>query len=108
MNSGFCNPHLHKYLCKMNPQFSDCQLRSTGPLHPPPINAFQQHRQLGSAQQYRAARRLRPDESSSVKSFAEKTKPISVMPDEFDQIATAAAERKHVTGEGILFQRRLH
>src|SRR5260370_42627513 len=74
----------------------------------PPIDAFQHHRQLGSTQQYRAAGRLRPDKSSSVESLREQTKPISVMPDEFDQIAAAAAEHKHVTGEGMLFHPRLY
>src|SRR6266446_4661345 len=54
------------------------------------------HRQLCGSQSHCSARDLRPDESSSLKSFREKTQTIAVPPQHFDQISTAPTKNEHM------------
>lgn len=74
----------------------------------PPIDPFQQHRQLCGCQRHRSAGRLRPNESSALQSFCEQTQPVAVPPQQFDQIPSPPAEHEHLSRKRIVLQRRLH
>ena len=67
-----------------------------------------EHRQLRGRQRDRSVRRLRPDEPSPLQPLGEQTQPVTVPPQQLDQIAALAAKHEHLTGKRILLQRRLH
>src|SRR6478736_6079066 len=72
-----------------------------------PVDAFQQHRQLRTAQRYRALFGLWPDETTALQPFGEQTESVAVPPQQLDQIAAPAAEDKNVAGVRILLQHPL-
>ena len=83
-------------------------LRSVTAHRPPPVDPFQQHRQLRRRQRNRSARRLRPGESSALQPLREQAQPVAVPPQQLDQIAALPAKHKHLPRKRIFLQRRLH
>src|SRR5215472_8557593 len=78
-----------------------------GANRPPPVDAFQQHRQLRAAQRHCTFFRLRPDETATFQPLGEQTESVAIPPKELDQIATPAAEDENMARVRILLQRRL-
>src|ERR1039457_1915666 len=83
-------------------------LRRPGPLWPPPIDAFHQHRELRSRQRYRAFTRLRPNEASAFQSLREQTKAVAVIPKQLDRVAAPTAKNKDMAREWLLLEHCLH
>ena len=73
----------------------------------PPIDPFQQHRQLRSCQSDRTAGRLRPDEAAALQPLLEQTQSVTIPPQQLDQVAPLAAEDEHMPGERRLLKHRL-
>src|SRR5215472_19152612 len=84
-----------KKLWKESPELHR-QLRFPSALRAPPIDAFQKHRQLRSRQRNRAASCLRPHKAPALQPLREQAQPVAIEPKNFDQIATPAAEHKHL------------
>src|SRR5271165_3458378 len=84
------------------------QLRLPRPLRPPPVDAFQQHRQLRPRQRNRAARGLRPNKAPTLQSLREQTQPVAVIPENLDQIASPTAKHEDVSRKWLLLQLALH
>ena len=87
---------------------SDRDLRRPGPLRPPPVDAFQQHRQLRARQENSSFASLRPDESAALKTLLKQTQPVAIEPENFYDVAAASSENEDVTGEGLLVEHCLH
>lgn len=79
--------------------------RCPAALWQPPINAFEQHRQLRSAQGNLALFRRRPHEPPLLQPLAEQAGTLSVPPDDLDEISAPTTEDKQMAGERILLQR---
>src|ERR1700757_2613548 len=73
-----------------------------------PVDPFQKHGQLCLRQCNRSTCRLRPDKSSALQSFREKTKAIARPPQKFNQITASPTKYENVTRKWVLLQRRLH
>src|SRR5262249_25652158 len=90
-----------------------CQTQSAGQLGPPgspwhpPVDPLEQHRELRPAQHHHALLGARPDESPPLQPFGEQAQPVTIPPQQLDQITAAAPEAKHVTGKRILPEHRL-
>ena len=82
--------------------------RREGPFRPPPIDPFQQHRQLCACERHRSALRLRPHKAPAFQPLREQTKPIAVEPQHLDLITAPSAKNKHVAGIGLRVEHRLH
>ena len=54
-----------------------------------------------------ATRRLRPHEATALEPLREQAQPVAIGPQQLDQIATLAAEHKHVTAVRVGRERRL-
>jgi len=57
---------------------------------------------------HRAARRLRPDESTALEALREEAEPIAVPPKHFHTIASPAAKHKKLTRKRIFGELGLH
>jgi len=82
-----------------------CLERCPTALRQPPIDPFQQHRQLGCRQRDFAVLGRGPHEPTLLKAFAEQTSALAIPPNDFYQIATPTTEDKQMPREGILLQR---
>ena len=51
---------------------------------------------------------LRPEKSSSLKSLREKTQPVAIEPQNFDQITASSAKDIHLARKWAFLERRLH
>src|SRR5690349_2985985 len=94
--------------CKSFVAKSHCHLRFVAANRPPPINPLEQHRKLCLAQRYRAARRLRPDESSAFQSLREEAQRIPRPPQQLDQIPATTTKVEYVTRKRVFLQYVLH
>src|ERR1700679_907867 len=74
---------------------------------PSPVDPFQQHRELCTAQRNRAFVRLRPDETPAFQTLGEETQTVAVPPQHLDQIAAFAAENEDMARVWILFEHGL-
>src|SRR5580698_1190656 len=83
-------------------------LRRPGPLWPAPIDAFHQHRKLGSRQRYCTFTRLRPNEASALQSLREQTKAVAVIPKQLDRVSAPTPENKDMAREWLLLEHCLH
>ena len=79
-----------------------------GAFWPTPIDAFQQHRELGAGEMHAALGGVRPDEAAAFQALGKQAQSITVPPQQFDQIATSATEDKDVPTKGIGSQVLLH
>ena len=59
------------------------------PLRAPPVDAFEQHRQLCRAQRDAPGLGLWPDESASLKTLGQQAHAVAIAPQQLDQIAPA-------------------
>ena len=83
-------------------------LRTPGPFRTPPVDAFQQHRQLRRRQQYRAFFRLWPDEAACLEPLGEEAQSLTIPAQDLDQIAAFAAENEKLAIERIMSEMLLH
>jgi len=81
--------------------------RSPGTLGHPPIDPFQEHRQLRRCDRHLAIGGRRPHETSLLQPLAEQACALAVKPDHFDQIAAPPSEHKQVPRERVFCQRLL-
>ena len=68
----------------------------------------EQHGQLCGCQRHCSARDLRPDESSALQLFREKTQAVPIEPQNLDQVTAPTTENEDVTREWILLKCCLH
>src|SRR5215469_3111497 len=73
-----------------------CQLRSLRANRPPPVDPFEQHRQLCRRQGHRSTGRLRPHESAALQPLCEQAQPVSVPPQHLDEIPTFPSEDEYL------------
>src|SRR6202011_1666353 len=64
----------------INKGFLCREVRLVGALDAPPVDPFQQHRELRGAQAHHPMRRLRPHEASAFKTLGEEAQPIPAPP----------------------------
>src|SRR5580704_8433486 len=88
--------------------YSHRKLRRPGSLRVAPVDAFQQHRELRTGQRNSPFRSLWPEEAALLQTLGEQTKAVSIEPKKFYDVTSPPAENKHVTGEWLLLQNRLH
>src|SRR5438105_1728140 len=74
----------------------------------PPVDPFQQHRELRGAQRDAPGFGLRPNKSAPLKTLRQHAHAVAVTPQQLHQVASAAAEREDVATERILRQRHLN
>ncbi len=79
-----------------------------GPKRRSPVDTFEQHRQLRTAQRYRTIRCLRPHEAPSLKPLRQQAKPVTIEPEHLHDVASAPAKDEDVTGQWLLLEHRLH
>src|SRR5580658_2728655 len=91
-----------------NKGFLRCEMRLVRALDAPPIDPFQQHRELRGAQTHRPMRRLRPHEAPAFKTLGEETQSIPAPPQDLHSITRFATKHKQLSGERILRELRLH
>src|SRR6266508_652378 len=81
--------------------------RLSGGLRPPrahrhpPINAFQQHAELGRRGCSTPVRRRRPNKAARLEPLRKQAKPLAIPPQHLQQITTPPAERKNLAAERI-------
>src|SRR5215211_7889534 len=80
---------------------------SPGLLRMTPVNAFQQVTELRGRDRHRTIGRRGPQEASSLEPLGEQARTLAVMPNDFQQIAPAAAEDEQVTAQRIAPQHLL-
>src|SRR3954451_438476 len=83
---------------------SSGQLRLGGTDRPPPVDPFQQHRQLCRRQHRHALLGSRPDEAPSLQPLSEQAQPIAIPPQQLQKIAAATAKAENMTRERVLAQ----
>ncbi len=64
--------------------------------------------QLTRREAYQSGAALWPGEPAALQPLAQKTQPDAIMPKQFDQSGTPAAERKHGTTKRVLSKTALH
>ena len=74
----------------------------------PPIDAFQQHAELGRRECCNAVRRRGPNKATLLQPLRKQAEPLSVPPQRFEQISTAPAEHKNLAAKRIAPQIVLH
>ena len=79
-----------------------------GPLDVPPVDAFEEHRQLCRRERNGAALCLRPHEAALLETLGKETKTITIEPEALDDVTSSAAEEKEMTGEGLHLKNGLH
>ena len=87
---------------------SDGNFRLPCSLNSPPIDAFQKHGKLRTAEQNCSALSPGPDESSALQPLGKQAQTIAVPPQKFYDIASAPAKQEHMPGEGLLLKHGLH
>src|ERR1039457_1162937 len=73
----------------------------------PPVDPFEQHRELRRAQRDAPGLGLRPNKSAPLKTLRQQAHSVAVTPQQLHQVASAATECEDVTAERILRQRHL-
>src|SRR5438067_8367846 len=76
---------------------SASQHRLGRPHWPSPVNPFQQHRELRRRQHRHALFGAWPYEAAAFQPLGEQTQPVTIPPQQFNQIAAASAETEYVT-----------
>src|SRR6202795_5149648 len=84
------------------------EVRLVRALDAPPVDPFQQHRELRGAQAHRPMRRLRPHEAPALQTLGEETQSIPAPPQNLHPITRFATKHKKLSGERILRELRLH
>src|SRR5579871_4882594 len=77
-------------------------------LDAPPINPFEQHRQLRTSQLHGARSSLWPHELAPLQTLGKQTQAITAPPDDLEAIACAAAKHEELSGIRILWQLGMH
>src|SRR5438309_334551 len=73
-----------------------------------PVDAFQKHRKLCATETDCTALGLRPYKTTALQPLGEQAQTITVPPQQLHDVASAATKYKHVTGERLLLEHRLH
>ena len=84
-----------------------CRKRTPCPLRHPPVNAFQQHRQLCRCGAHLAFSRRRPDKAAALQTLGEQAGPLAVPPDHLDEITPGTTEDEEMPAERVLRQNLL-
>src|SRR5215472_993096 len=101
------NQQLSQFVAAFARSKSAGQLWPPCPLRHPPVDPLKQHRQLRPTQHDHALLSPRPDESAALQALSEQAQPVTVPPQQLDQITAATTKAKHVAGERILPEHRL-
>src|SRR3546814_136043 len=88
--------------------FLPCKQGRRSAFWTPPVDAFEQHRKLRRGEADLAGLGDRPDEPAAVHALREQTQALAVIPEQLDQIAPLAAERKQRARVRTLLQNLLH
>lgn len=76
-------------------------------LRDPPVDAFQQHRQLRLAEMHFAIVRRWPYKPPALKPLGKQAGALAIPPDDLEQVSASATEHKQVAAERIFRQRLL-
>jgi hypothetical protein len=87
---------------------SDCDFGSPCSFDSSPVDPFQKHGKLRTAEQNCSALSLGPDESSALQPLGKQTQTIAIPPQKFYDIASAPAKQEHMPREGLLLEHGLH
>jgi len=74
----------------------------------PPLDAFEQHRELGRSHDHRPVTDLWPDEAPLLQPLRKQAKTIAVPPQQLDPISFASAKDEQRAREGIPLKPALH
>lgn len=67
----------------------------------PPVDAFEQHRQLRRCQRHAPVRDLRPDELAVLEPLGEQAQAVAVPSQHLDSVSASAPEHEDLAAEGI-------
>src|SRR5208283_4009965 len=84
------------------------EVRLVRALDAPPVDPFQQHRELRGAQAHCPMRRLRPHEAPAFKTLGEEAQSIPAPSQDLYPIARSATKHEQLPREWILGELRLH
>jgi hypothetical protein len=85
-----------------------CGRRTPGLARRPPVDAGQKIAELRSGNRHHAVRDRGPQEAASLQAFRKKTRALSVMPNDLDQVASSPPKDPQIAGMRIALERFLH
>src|SRR5450755_1516749 len=80
---------------------STCHLGVVHALWHPPVDTFQQHRQLRRRQRYPTSIRYRPDEMTMIQTLGVQAQTLPIIPQQLNQSAAPAAKGKQCAAARI-------